>query len=374
MSSSVFCIKKTKGFTLVELSMVMMIVGLMIAAGLAFKNSIMMKERASSTKTRIAAVENAIDAYVARAGMLPCPAALDAPMGSPAFGTATDCNVTTVAPGSCSASYCVAAGRSVDHDNDTATPNVALRVRIGAVPVRSLSMPFDTAKDGWGNRLLYVVTEKLAQSPSSYDVTHGAIEVVDDTDNTVLSLPGSAHYIVLSPGSDQVGGYNFVSGVQVAACTTGGVTQDEENCDNDATFRSALYADTGAAAHYDDMINYVANVAPASGPPPSTGKGGAPLILWTGGDYVDSTGPVTTDPVECPAGYTEVYNGISVTATSTSLPSGSSIGGHAMGDTLCAKEFEGSAWGVSSGAALVFSSIDNNPFVPSMRCTVCIPN
>jgi prepilin-type N-terminal cleavage/methylation domain-containing protein len=366
--------KKIKGFTLVEVSIVMIIVGLMIAAGMAFQNSIMIKERASSTKTRIAAVENAIDAYVANAGTLPCPAALDAPMGSPAFGTATDCNITTVAPGSCNASYCVAAGRLVDHDNNPATLDVPLRVRIGAVPARSLSMPFDTAKDGWGNRLLYVVTEKLAQSPSSYDVTHGAIDVVDDTGNTVLSQPGSAHYIVLSPGSDQVGGYNFVSGVRVAACTTGNATQDEENCDNDSTFRSALYADTGAAAHYDDMINYVANVAPAAGPPPSSGGGGAPLILWTGGNYDNGFGMVTTTPLACPAGYTEVYNGEAVTAYSGSANSAAS--GTAIGETLCSKTMAYSSAGPYNllDYAYAFGYKGNGGTIASMRCTVCVPN
>ena len=65
---------KDRGFTLVEVAILLVVIGLIAAGGLAIINPLLDSGRASTTLKRMALVEKALQSYVMQFGCLPCPA------------------------------------------------------------------------------------------------------------------------------------------------------------------------------------------------------------------------------------------------------------------------------------------------------------
>lgn len=230
---------KEAGFTLIELSIVLIILSVTLAAfGSAFMQYLA-SSREKAVQTRIEAIQTGLTRFLALNGRYPCPADLTAAPDTAGFGVEISTNCSSAATGTGTFRAGGTAGR---------------RVRIGAVPVRSLNLPDEYAGDAWAMRIMYAVTEVQA-SPGTFDQDLGAIAVVDTADNSVMTPAGSAHYVVFSVGPDQTGSYT-IQGVQGMACDTAAL--DGENCDNDATFRATvLYSTATTNAHYDDYIRYI---------------------------------------------------------------------------------------------------------------------
>jgi prepilin-type N-terminal cleavage/methylation domain-containing protein len=227
------------GFTLIELSIVLIILSVTLAAfGSAFMQYLK-NAREDAVKTRIEAVETGLTRFLALNGRYPCPAALDAAPDTATYGVEVSANCSTAATGTGTFLSAGTAGR---------------RVRVGAVPVRTLNLPDEYAGDAWANRIMYAVTEVQA-SPGTFQQGDGAIAVVDTANNSVITPAGSAHYVVFSVGPDSLGSYT-IQGVAGTPCNTAAL--DGENCDLDATFRATvLYSNSGTATQYDDFIRYI---------------------------------------------------------------------------------------------------------------------
>jgi prepilin-type N-terminal cleavage/methylation domain-containing protein len=236
--------KNQKGFTLIELAIVMMIAGVLLTLLGGAITSFFKQTRISQTETRIATIETAIDNFLSLNNRLPCPASPTAAPGAAAFNvevTTTNCNSAATISGAVSVP-----GRS------------ASRVRIGTVPVRSLNLPDETALDGWGNRFTYAVTQVLATN-GLYDNTLGSIAITDSVNSLaqqVINPPNTAHYVLLSHGPTAMGARSQ-SGVLVEAC--GGTSLDETNCDGTSIFtRTILNSDTQGTNFYDDILVFKA--------------------------------------------------------------------------------------------------------------------
>jgi prepilin-type N-terminal cleavage/methylation domain-containing protein len=226
--------ENSRGFTLVETAIVLVIGGLILTMLFDSMNVYMKNTRLKTTRERIAAIDNQIQVYLEDRGFLPCPASLTAPADTttaPPYGVESDCNVPEVA----------------------GVTNTGA-VRIGMVPTRTLNLPDDFGYDAWGNRIVYAVTEVLAQNATNYSRIGGVIRVIDagTPPNTITA---SAHYVVISHGTDKVGGFN-TRGVQGIACPIAATASlDQENCNNNDTFRNTvLVSDSGGAANFDDLV------------------------------------------------------------------------------------------------------------------------
>jgi len=116
-----------RGFTLIEMAMVMIVVGLMVGGGLFALGPVVDKARVNQTNATLDQVENALVLFVIRNnGRLPCPA--DGKLAN------TDGNygLEAGAPGACTA----------------ATANAV-------IPWRSMGLDESYSLDGWGTRLSY---------------------------------------------------------------------------------------------------------------------------------------------------------------------------------------------------------------------------
>ena len=202
------CIAKEKqgGFTLIELAMVMIISGLVTTIlfdALRFKIA---RDNRQSTMTAMDNLETAYTEFVATYGRYPCPAKLGLPPSNANYGV-EDCVNTNLAT-------------ATEGQNGNAPDNVL----IGDVPVKSMAPLLTYAVlrdvstlDGWGNRIQYAVTKSLTVK-ATYNPSHGALNVVDENNISVLNVPNSAHMVLISFGDDGRGGYTAAGAPVVPAC------------------------------------------------------------------------------------------------------------------------------------------------------------
>lgn len=229
------------GFTLIELSIVIIILSVTLAAfGAAFLQYLA-TAREKAVQSRVETVEEALGKFLALNGRYPCAASLTDAPDTANFGREIATNCTTAGNVGGTFQTGGTAGR---------------RVRIGGVPSRTLNLPDEYATDTYGMRLGYAVTEVLA-SPGTFQQDEGAISIIDSATpgNSVVTPAGSAHYVVYSHGPDTAGAYT-VQGVAGMGCNNAAL--DGENCDNNSIFRAtALYSTSGTATQYDDYIRYI---------------------------------------------------------------------------------------------------------------------
>lgn len=227
---------RCSGFTLIEISIVLVIAGLVMSALLSTATIYFHDKTLRETRDNMAAAKTALRAFVAMNGYYPCPASRAAARGMQGFGKA---------PESCA---------TIDPDGSvtTAQGRDKLPVKIGILPFRSLGLADDQAVDGWGNVLQYAVTESLT-SADTYDQREGAIDVVAEDNVSRLSPPGTAQYVVFSTGQNGRGAY---SGDVAAATPCSLYSLEGENCDGDAIFMEAQIQHGGNGVDYDDYIVY----------------------------------------------------------------------------------------------------------------------
>ena len=249
--------KRTAGYTLVELSIVLVVAGVIVATAAEAYRIYLKDQQWSTTVNNSELAVNALDGFLARYGRYPCPARLDAVRTDADYGMEGDCSATgaTVPVGTCASGVCV----EETQRTDLGTP--APRIRRGALPFRILNIPEQKAIDGYNTRLQYVVTESLTQT-TSYNNAQGGISIIDERPQSVIAVPDSAHFVVFSTGADRAGAYSK-QGQLVNPCNTG--TLDAENCNTDATNLKAIYrlARQGAAAgaaHFDDILRFYSSV------------------------------------------------------------------------------------------------------------------
>lgn len=224
------------GYTLVELSIVIIIIGLLTASGLVVGTS--MVERAAYIDSRklLEHINRSLQDYYIVNGHLPCVASLTTLPGTSGFGMEiSDCSTNPVAPGG--------TGR-------VGTP----AVRIGMVPVRTLGLADSAASDKFGNRIIYAVTERLTDR-NLFGGSPGAITIRDMNNNSILS---DAAYVLVSHGRDRKGAYAYSTGNIPIPCNVA-ANLDTHNCDlSDAIFREAPFSSGDVAnTFFDDLIHWV---------------------------------------------------------------------------------------------------------------------
>ncbi|MBI1216073.1 MAG: prepilin-type N-terminal cleavage/methylation domain-containing protein [Alphaproteobacteria bacterium] len=297
--------KKIRGFTLVELSMVMIISGFVLVAALQAYATYIQKARHDEIYDDLSTVQSSIASYKSARGYYPCPADPDLPMSDPNAGK-SDCTLLdngTYPVGTCLNGICKVGGRDADGDGN---PDAVL---IGAVPYQALkegseadialaqctdvvtgnplstcdangdgvvdanarllsivnynSNTEDTSLDPWFYKMTYAVTSSMAAPmplPSgwtgTFDPAHGAISIETPGPSPVstISPPASAHYVLISHGENHMGAYNREGSITVP-CQAG--SYDYENCDNlNATFVNGIYSRNNNNQYYDDQIMY----------------------------------------------------------------------------------------------------------------------
>jgi prepilin-type N-terminal cleavage/methylation domain-containing protein len=234
-----FMSNQVKGFTILELSIVLVIASVLITGFFSFTVNKTIDSTIKSNDEKLKLIDEAITKFYVSNGYLPCPAPHNTSIGAAGFGI-------SVTP-------CTGAVAGTD---DIGT------IKIGTVPVRTLNLPDSFMFDQWGNRIRYGMVRALGVDVAGYNAAApgaAAISIIDSSGNNMIpnfaNLPPaytiSDHvaYVVMSHGPNSTGAYNY-NGVQTIGCSGGGL--DVENCDINTTFRHSQFVTNS----YDDSIRW----------------------------------------------------------------------------------------------------------------------
>lgn len=216
---------KTKGFTLIELSIALVIVGLLLGTFLSVYSVQLQSSRLTATKQKQQLIKQALINFIAVNNRLPCPAV--ATLSNPTIlGGSINYGKEAANPGTCT---------------DTITSG---EVVTGVVPWVTLGLALENVEDGYYSMLTYQVvraatnrTSKTISGLSGIINTHYATPVTaTNAANSCVVVgtnnPCAAVVVILSHGSDGLGAYNS-TGLRNELPTG---DDQLENTDNDNVF------------------------------------------------------------------------------------------------------------------------------------------
>jgi prepilin-type N-terminal cleavage/methylation domain-containing protein len=131
--------RRASGFTLIEIAVVIVILGLLLALLAGMGTAMIGQQRREATRVKLAALETSLALFVSQNKRLPCPA----------NGTFDSANTNAGIEQRSGGGACQVGGAANVQTN-------------GVVPWRTLGLSEPDATDGWGNRISYRVAPELA--------------------------------------------------------------------------------------------------------------------------------------------------------------------------------------------------------------------
>ncbi len=192
-----------EGFSLVEISIVLVVVATMLAGVLPAITEGTKVRDIDTTAERLAAIEKSIQAHFADNGDLPCPSDITLKIDVAGFGVE-------------------GAGADCRTGSPQANWSHASNVVGGGVPTKTIGLPDEYAFDGWGRRIYYHVDSRATDS-ATFD-SAGAIQVNDGSGSPRTS---TAVYALVSAGRNGHGAYTRAGGT--VRLNTGSENNDEGN-------------------------------------------------------------------------------------------------------------------------------------------------
>ncbi len=247
-----------RGYTLIELSIVIVILGLLISNGLQLYQRRSEAQKQDETLLKMQEIAIALQGFYDRNGFLPCPAP----------GNATPTTAIEVPAGGGTSYF---AGEAVAYDtaNDAChEPQGGVTTNLdGAVPTRTLNLSDDMMLDAWGRKIGYHLASGLGERFDFIDDVNfpGDISVEDATGaeltpigtdgaTTADTSPYGAAFLLISYGLN--GGYGWTqAGTQRLAPASAPL--EVENGDGDAVYRQTeVNTDFGGSNNFDDLVIY----------------------------------------------------------------------------------------------------------------------
>jgi type II secretory pathway pseudopilin PulG len=244
------------GFTLVELALVIVIIGLAVGSLVPFLTAQQASARLSTTKMRQETIKSALINFIARNNRLPCPALASATPGQPTYGVEA---ASVAGPPVIPCGTATVLGASVR----------------GIVPFRSLGLSDESALDGYNRRFTYQVTMTQTSAALTAETVagmRGTISVHSDAP-PVGGLPATGNQInacstnaadnkcniravavILSHGENGIGGY-LSSGTQIVPPATTSA-RELQNAAPAGALESFIQAEfsTKDANRFDDVV------------------------------------------------------------------------------------------------------------------------
>lgn len=229
---------KKKGFTLIELSVVITIVAVLITGALAVSVTQIKNLKIDNTKERMDKIYAAMKIYIKANGALPCPAAITAIKSTSstyglADGTSGDCTD----------------GGAGGVFNATTTAVV-----YGMVPVQDLGLSEDLAEDAFGSKFAYIVDQDFT---TTIDYASNDLLTIQDSygSATTRNISENAAFAIVSYGANKSGAYNANSSAQNTRSSN--ANEMENDLDGSSDFDLNLVSVSGWDSDFDDIVFFV---------------------------------------------------------------------------------------------------------------------
>lgn len=227
------------GFSLLELSISFVIIGLITASFLSYMKISQQKAVMANTQSSLNAAVEAIEVYLEWNRKLPCPAPQLVTQDDPLYGNAADCAVL-MKGGIFASEDPLVVPSKIDPDR---------KIAIGRLPYKDLNIPQKDTKDGWNKELYYAVSLDMTQA-DRYSQHGGVIEVIDRFDNPITKSDSKAQYVIWSAAANNT---NTLAG----NCLKN-EGPEAENCNGDGVFR--VMPISLGSVYFDDMLSYAVYV------------------------------------------------------------------------------------------------------------------
>lgn len=233
-----------RGFSLLELTLVLLILGMVAGLYASARVATMMDEKRDITKKRLEAVQKQISGFRLLHHRLPCPSDPTVTIASAAYGNEQ---------------------RSGDCDASLSGYPGALNLASGAVPTKSIGLSDDYMYDGWGRRFRFVVAQEFTRDCAftTYPIDGTLYSGMTIKDAGGATKTSQAIYVIVSHGINGHGAY-LQSGARYNADSSNAAEQDNCDCNAgaadtglNASFVEQLYKETTTATdRFDDMLRY----------------------------------------------------------------------------------------------------------------------
>jgi len=223
-----------QGFTLIELSVVLAIVGLLVGGGLMAAGPLFERAHIQQTQSTMDQIESALTLFAIRNDRLPCPADGALQPNQPLYGREQ--------PGSRPGSCAIADGHAM-------------------VPWVTLGLHDGLSADGWGRRISYVAAVALTgpEHPlrrQGLSYPSGGLKVsTPATPSVEITPPGEgAAYVLISHGHD--GTYGWMRGG--AQMPPGAIRHpfEEANGQGGPAFFQGSLNESRTAMHFEDVLRW----------------------------------------------------------------------------------------------------------------------
>jgi prepilin-type N-terminal cleavage/methylation domain-containing protein len=288
---------RARGFSLVELSIVVLVIGIVLTMGIGAWTANLENQAYAATAQRQAAVKEALSGYLRRNNRLPCPD--------------TD----------------FAAPDGIENRTTAGDPTTACAAAFGVLPYVTLALARDAVRDGWGNFFSYHVsnTNITAAGTGNWSANTdwtrsawfrpgntGLITVNDRSGATVTPIATGVVAVVVSHGRNGFGAYT-VGGTRNTLPTVG--TDEESNTGAAITYfrRELTTNDAATGGPFDDHV-LVLGASDLLEPLFRDGTLRAPPALVN-----DALQRIKLALIGQAMGYTSTYGGSSCTNSSASV-------------------------------------------------------
>ncbi len=225
------------GFSLIELSIVLFIIGVVMTSGLAALNVLQRNQASSATAQRQVTVRDALIDYLRRNNRLPCP----------------DTNFTVP--------------DGIENRTTAGNPATACSAVFGIVPYATLGLPRETVQDGWGNFFSYHISN-TAGANTDWTITAnfnagntGLLTVNTRVAGTATLVANAVVAVVVSHGPNGFGAYTIggTRNTMPAPTTSDESSNARANATSLVTYyrRDLTTDDAATGGAIDDVVLYI---------------------------------------------------------------------------------------------------------------------
>lgn len=229
----VFYMHGKRGYTLLELALVVAILGLLAAAAFRYATNLSNTRNYADLNDTLNVIEEALRSYGAAFSRLPCPSDISLSDNSTSFGT----EVGTSGDGNCTGYNFINSGTDPDNADGLYDATAASKVVAGGVPTKTLKIDDRYAYDPWGRRILFAVDKRITATNAftTYTVTNTTIGVVvvkhNSTDSLANAITYKGVYALTSFGPNGHGGYvRNPSATSTRFNAASSNTNEQKNC------------------------------------------------------------------------------------------------------------------------------------------------